>query len=488
MSILSTALNTALSGLTSSSIQSAIVSRNVASVNDPDYSRRTAAIITLPGGAVSVASYDRSADKRMLDKLLDATSLSAGNDAVLSALSQLTGTIGDPQSENSITSLLGKFQDALRNYEANPADNSLAANAIQSAKSLTRALNAASQAVQDTRKTADQAMQTSVASINALLGQFKVANDAVIRGGGTPGELADSLDQRDRILKQLSEEIGIRTVTRANNDVAIYTDSGIPLFETTPRQVTLAATNTFTAGQSGNPVMVDGVRLSGAAAPMAGTTGRLASLAQVRDGIAVTYQSQLDEVARGLISEFAEHDQSASPSLPDVAGLFDMGSTTIPTQGTAGVASAIRVNPLADPERGGNPSLLRDGGFGGAAYVQNTTHAEGYQARLGQLIDGLNQPISFDASAQLGTSATLADFSAGASGWLEGKRAQVSSQADATTAEKFRASDALRRVTGVNIDEEMTTMLDLEKAYQASAKVISAVDGMLQTLLQTIGQ
>ena len=51
-------------------------------------------------------------------------------------------------------------------------------------------------------------------------------------------------------------------------------------------------------------------------------SGRLIGLAAVRDTYAVTYQNQLDEIARGLIEAFAESDQSASPSLPDAPGLF----------------------------------------------------------------------------------------------------------------------------------------------------------------------
>ncbi|MBI3672773.1 MAG: hypothetical protein HY245_05005 [Rhizobiales bacterium] len=42
-------------------------------------------------------------------------------------------------------------------------------------------------------------------------------------------------------------------------------------------------------------------------------------------------------------------------------------------------------------------------------------------------------------------------------------------------------------MTGVNIDEEMAAMLDLEKSYQASAKVMSIVDGLIGNLLDNIG-
>ena len=59
--------------------------------------------------------------------------------------------------------------------------------------------------------------------------------------------MTDDLDQRDQILTSISEEIGIRTVTRANNDMAIYTDNGLTLFDTHARTVTFDATALFPA-------------------------------------------------------------------------------------------------------------------------------------------------------------------------------------------------------------------------------------------------
>ena len=46
-----------------------------------------------------------------------------------------------------------------------------------------------------------------------------------------------------------------------------------------------------------------------------------------------------------------------------------------------------------------------------------------------------------------------------------------------------RASDALSSATGINLDEEMTRLLDLELSYQASSKLITTIDGMFNALL-----
>jgi flagellar hook-associated protein 1 FlgK len=68
------------------------------------------------------------------------------------------------------------------------------------------------------RKQADAGMADAVDRINNLLQQFKVANDAIVRGSGSATDLTESLDSRDKIMKLLSEELGIRAVTRSNND------------------------------------------------------------------------------------------------------------------------------------------------------------------------------------------------------------------------------------------------------------------------------
>ena len=50
-----------------------------------------------------------------------------------------------------------------------------------------------------------------------------------------------------------------------------------------------------------------------------------------------------------------------------------------------------------------------------------------------------------------------------------------------------RSGEALSSATGVNIDQEMTRMLEVERSYAASAKLIAAIDGMFETLLAAAG-
>ena len=299
--------------------------------------------------------------------------------------------------------------------------------------------------------------------------------------------MTETLDQRDAILKLLAEEIGIRTVTRSNNDLVIYADGGAVLFEGSPRNVTMTASPVFDPLTPGNELRIDGTAVSGAAAVMPVTTGRLAALLEVRDNVTMQMQQQLDEVASGLIRLFAESDQTDPPALSDVAGLFVDTGGGIPAAGTAsrGLASRISLNALADPRSGGAPDKIRDGGLGGAAYVYNADGLSGYQERISQLIEAFEVTLDFDVSAGLGHQSSLKAFATNSAAWLESLRQSSTTASDDATAKKVRASEALLRVTGVNIDQEMAALLDLEKSYQASSKIISMIGSMLDSLLES---
>ena len=127
----------------------------------------------------------------------------------------------------------------------------------------------------------------------------------------------------------------------------------------------------------------------------------------MRDTLAPQYQAQLDQIAGGLINAFAESDQSATPTLPSLPGLFTTpGATSLPSiSATTGLAAAIEVNPNADPSQGGDATLVRDGGIsdpGNPAYTYNATGAASYTGRIQQLAAAIGATQSFDPSAGLG--------------------------------------------------------------------------------------
>jgi len=489
---LSLALNVANGGLVTSGQQSSIAARNISSSSQTDASRKIANLATTPSGGVRVVSISRASDDGLLEGLLAARSGAGTANSISTALATLAQPISDTQNAQAPTNLLATFTSSLQLYATSPQDTAVANAAIQSGKDLAAGLNSASQQVDTVRQTADTNTANAVTTLNGLLGQFKSVNDLIVNGTGRGQDVSDQQDQRDGLLKQISDIIGVHASVRNNNDMMLQTDSGVMLFDTTPRSVTFQPTPNITQGQLSNPVYVDGVPVTSQSGGMPVSSGSIAGNAQIENVIAPAYGRQLDQMALGLISNFSESDQSATPTLPAVPGLFTAaGLTSVPaiTAAPAGLAGAIVVNSNADPAKGGNPNLLRDGGIGAPgnpAYLYNTTGASGFSGRLQSLLTALSNPQSFDPSTNLDSKTTLSNYMAQSASWLQAKNQSATSDTQYKSILANQAATSLSNATGVNIDQEVTNMLNIERSYQASAKVLNVVNQMLTNLLQTI--
>ncbi|TDH38280.1 flagellar hook-associated protein FlgK [Pseudohoeflea suaedae] len=485
---LTSAIRTAQSALSNNSTQTSVVSRNISNANNPDYNRRSAILASTTFGA-TVANTERSQNQVLFNQGLQGTSASIGQATLLSGLERLKSIFGGNDYETSPASLMASFRDTLSTFAVKPSEATLAESVIADANQLALGLQHASADVQQTRKDADKQIAIDVETLNTLLADFKKANDAVVGGTRAGRDVNSELDERDRILKRIVEIVPVDINMRDANDMALYTAGGLTLFETSPRTVTFAPTGGFDANITGNAVFIDGQPLEVGSGAATSSQGTLQANLQIRDEYAPGLQRQLDEIARGLIMAFAEKDQSAVPTQPDMPGLFTWSGGTMLTSGTLepGVAASIRVNPALVTASGGNPMLLRDGGINGAAYVSNPTGGAGYSGLLDGYVQGFDKDMTFDGAAGLGNTMTLSEFAADSIGWLEQNRSDAAASSETKDAYVYRTLEAYSNLTGVSLDEEMAILLELEQSYKASTRIISAVDEMLQALLAAAG-
>lgn len=476
---LSSALSIAQSALLSTSRQTSVVTRNVADASNPDYARRTGVVVSTAPGARMV-TIQRAVDQQLFRQNITAISAWSGQSTLASGLDRLQLAVNGVDNASSASSAIGKLHNALQLYATTPSNPNVGTTVVDAAKQAVRSLNNGTQAIQAFRAEADSQIAASVSELNQLLAQFEDVNKAIVSGTRTGTDVSDALDKRDALLKRIAGHVPVTTHMRADNDMVITTTNGITMFETVARPVSFAPSAAYSPGMAGSTVYIDNVPVS------AGTdeaSGKLAGLLQLRDGTSVTMQAQLDEIARGLISAFAE----SAPPLPDAAGLFTWnGAPGVPGALVTGLAGQISVNAAFDPEQGGNVTLLRDGGANGAAYVANAGGTASFADRLIALGDRLDQPMTFSPASGITASSSVTAYSASAIGWLDNARQQATTQADTKEALASRTAEALSNATGVNIDSEMSLMLDLEHTYQASARLLSTVDEMLKTLLNAV--
>ena len=109
---LTTALSIAQSALLTTSRQTSVVSRNVADASNPDYARRTAAVVSTAPGARSV-QIQRAASELLFRQNLAALSAWSGQSALHGGMDQLELAVNGVDNASSASTAIGQLQQAL---------------------------------------------------------------------------------------------------------------------------------------------------------------------------------------------------------------------------------------------------------------------------------------------------------------------------------------------------------------------------------------
>jgi flagellar hook-associated protein 1 FlgK len=489
-------MSTAQSIFNNTGTQSSVVAKNIQNAQNPNYVRRSAVYVTGGAGAL-VVGIERAQNLSLQRQTIESTSFATGQRTVLTGLTEIKSLLGGNDYENSPEVRLRALFNNLNAYAATPNDATVGTTVVSSAQDVVNTLNTTSKELQAIRKRADEQIKEDVDTLNNLLKQFEAANNKVKSATAVGGDPNDALDERDTVLKQISEIVGVTSYVRENNDMVLYTSEGTTLFETMPRAVTFTPTNTYDAATTGNGIYIDGAPMKAGVGADTSAKGSLQGLLQLRDEIAPQFQTQLDEIARGVIVAFAETGPDGT--LTPLTGLFTykdsfgVQQTAIPASGAIvpGLASRIFVNPAVVPPAG-NPTLLRDGGINDIdtdpatpnPYIVNRDGASGFSDLLDKYYKAMDGAIPFDPATGIGGNKDLFSFAADSVGWLEQLRSSATVADETKTAMLSRAMDAYSSQTGVNLDEEMSLLLDIEQSYKAAAKLMAAVDEMLRALME----
>lgn len=487
---LTVAYNVARDALGYGALASSVVSRNVANADDPNAARKSAAAVYEANGTIRRTSIASAVDSALLERAINSTSSRSQLETITSALERLSSVIGDPATGGSPSAKIAALKDSLLLAASNPQDSVAARNAVVAAGEVAGSLNDASDVITQVRLQANSEIDDGVSRLKKLLSDFQSVNSAIVAAPSQGTDITDQLDRRIGLLRDISELVDVRSVVRAGNDMTLYLGNGATLFETTPREISFAAGSAIVWGQPGAALRVDGVPMT------AGSDlgGKLGGLLRIRDEISVRFGQQADEVARGLITATSETDQSAVPSLPALTGLFTYaGGPALPPGGLVsnGLAASIRINANVDPSAGGDLTRLRDGGIGDPgdpSYVYNVSGSAGFGSRLRDLADSLSRAQPFDASAGLVVAeGGVIAYASSSAGWLEGERSKRTGELENSKVLNDRAVGAWQNRVGINVDDEMAKLMALQQSYQASSRLITAVNSMMDSLFRAMG-
>lgn len=402
---LSSALDTAKSSLAASQTQTAIISRNIANVNTAGATRKYANVITGASGRVQVTSVTQSSNSVLYRNMLDANAAVGKGNVIGNGLDRVNDLLGDTELSRSPASMVASLGDALSTLAASPNNYELARNAATAAADLVTTLNDASDTVQTIRKDADNELVVAAADMTRILARIEDLNRSIIAGTRSGADITDLGDQRDQAVVALSQYVGVTSQTRGDNDLVLYTDSGVTLFETKARTVQYSATPGLNATvPQGNAFRIDGTPVTGDLAYMPLKSGSVAGLVALRDDVMVTYETQLDEIARGLIQAFKETSATGAAS----TGVFTAAGLSAPAEASIGT---FKAGSATSADTLGFDFIYNDQTYRASLSFTGPATASAYQAALQSAVQNA---IPVGGTAPLGAGKVAVENNGGA--------------------------------------------------------------------------
>lgn len=277
------------------------------------------------------------------------------------------------------------------------------------------------------------------------MAQIAALNDQIIAAQTAGGTAVQLVDQREQLIENAAGYVNLTTTAQSNGGVDVSIGA-VPLV------TGAAATNTLqTYTGSNGQLFVQ----TGAGAAVTLTSGSIAGSITARDGAVATLQSSLNTLASQLITQVNTV----------YSGGYDLNGNNLQSEfftGTdatdIGVNSAVVNDPstfqaaAAAGEPGDNTVVLALANLANTSLsgLNNQTLSQNYSDTVESLGSSLQS-----VNDQLSNSNSVAQM-------LSTQRASAS---------------------GVNTDTEMTNLLQFQKAYEASAELISTINQMLQTVI-----
>jgi flagellar hook-associated protein 1 FlgK len=444
-----------------------VTGQNLANANNPAYARQrvqlqtstpTPTSIGMEGTGVEATSIQQVRDQ-LLDSQIQSESSVGGywnsqQSALQNAQTQLneflnlnstSGTSGSSADTQGLSDQLNNLFNAFQSVATSPTDPSARVSLVNAAQSLASGFNQASQNLSTLNGLLNTSVSNDVASANQSLSDIASLNDEIAKATASGGNANDLVDSREQDLENLSKLVNIQTASNSDGTVSVSI-SGQELV--TGNKLT----DTLTTYDPGNGNLL--VQTASSATPLTLSGGSIQGMIDARDETLATLRSGLDTMASSLITQ--------------VNGIYQNGYDLNGNHGadffTGSDAATIGVNPAV----ANDPSQIQ------AAGTANATGDNSIALQLAQLgqqsIAALNNQTFSGAYAQ-----DVQNFGNA----LSNANDQVNNYNSVNTM-LLNQRDS---VSGVSLDEETTNLITYQKAYECSAKLISTVDEMLQTVV-----
>lgn len=466
MGSISTAFNIATGALEADQAALNVIANNTANVNTSGYTLETPTwrendAVSLNGistGAGVSMTGPQSQRSRVLEQAMQQqTQAVNATSARLTALDQMQAMFSgaasagtDTSAASGIGSDLSNLFGAFAALEGSPAESAARQQVLSAAEALASDLNGAATQLQSQRQSLNEEAGGVVAQANALLTNIAQLNVQI--ESTCPKEDAGTLeDQRQQDLTQLSQLIGIRTVTTENNGLTVTTAGGALL-------VSQGQVFAMTSGQSGGVTHFYDSTGSDITSDLA-SGGELGGMLTARDQDIPQAEGELDTLAYSIATAVNAQNAAGSDENGNAgAAIFGLPATATAAN-PAGSAAGISVT-MTDPSEIAAAAA-------GAGTADN--------ANAIALADLENQAVVSGRSAT--------EFYSGFVTALGNVASEVSTENTAQQAALTQLQNQIGSLSGVDLNDEAAQLEALEQSYQAASKLFTTLAAVMTAAL-----
>jgi flagellar hook-associated protein 1 len=465
------ALNTAFTGLSAARAAMDTAGQNIANANTEGYTRQRVSSSSVGAPAnVGLASSARPAAgqgvnidaiARLGDTFLDSRVRSSASQAGYAgaraeALAAIESNLHEP-GPDGISSQLHTFWANWGDVANQPDSPTTGGVLLQNATVLTAKISAGYTALDDQWTTTRGAVDTMAFDLNTAASRVAALNGQIrstLAAGGSANEL---IDQRSMLATGIAQLAGGSVRPNADGTLDVIVGGNSIVSGTSSRAVTVTGASRLDeaasapvklewADRPGQGVALDGGKIAGTLSVLApasgGNGGPIAEAAKAYDGFATDLAAAVNAVHRAGTTRTGATGTDFFAFVPGTHPA--LGLTVKPADATGLAAGA----PGAGAYDGSNADLI---------------------AQIGA---GYGSPDHLWSTIVTGT---------GVSAKSELLRSELADSVSAAAVQSQLSG------AGVDLDEENVNILAAQHAYQAAARVMSAIDEALDTLINRTG-
>jgi flagellar hook-associated protein FlgK len=206
---------------------------NIANANTDGYVRRDVVLasvgeaqmlpttkISASGSGVSVDLVRRASDAFLQSQVRNAYSREARSQILSDGLVKLEKAVLAP--EHNIGTTVQEFFSKMQDLTLSPSSTSMRLTLIDAGQRVAERFRVTASNIRDEINSAETSIDTTITAINSITAQLGSLNREIIRSGSGPQKLNDLLDQRDKLLKDISKLTNVTVEEKSTGEIDLY--------------------------------------------------------------------------------------------------------------------------------------------------------------------------------------------------------------------------------------------------------------------------